>query len=504
MTAHYTRDIEFQSGFGVLQTPVHLFTVAALLGFDPPRIDRPFRYMDLACGDGLTLALLADMYPHGEFIGVDFNAQHIERARDLAERAGLTNLRFVEADLADLRAADWPELDFCAAAGVYSWLDADRRRAVRDVMATALRPGGLAYLHYAAQPGIAQSAALYRATTEIGAAEQGASPDRLKTALATLGRLKAGGARFFREQPTAARRFDAILANDARNEAHEVFNAQEGGLWSIDVIRDFDAAGLAFVGHGGLHHNFAELAPSAALADACAHPLPDVAQLLHDVAWNVAQRRDVFVKHGGRTRPVADVLGGMPLYAVPDALGQRARADAAQSFPGGGFGTPLMAKVAAVAAEARCFDDIWTASDLADAPPAAVARAVCLLLAARLINVAAKPAATAGPDAARQMPSKLNRIVLADDLGLEQPRPLASPVAGSRLLLPIKDRLYLWALLGGDLGTAWTKLGPLQDMFRGDQGQPLSRDDFARTIQHSLPAFAKLAAPELLRLEILR
>ena len=33
---------------------------------------------------------------------------------------------------------------------------------------------------------------------------------------------------------------------------------------------------------------------------------------------------------------------------------------------------------------------------------------------------------------------------------------------------------------------------------------PLSRDDFARTIQTSLPAFAKLAAPELLRLEILR
>lgn len=46
-------------------------------------------------------------------------------------------------------------------------------------------------------------------------------------------------------------------------------------------------------------------------------------------------------------------------------------------------------------------------------------------------------------------------------------------VVGTRVLLPIKDRLYLWALVGLDLNEAWQRLGDLQDMFWDGQNNPL-------------------------------
>src|SRR3546814_10811048 len=65
--------------------------LALLHGFRVPDARAPFRYLELGCGQGFGLCLLAALYPHGAFVGVDFNPEHIAHARELAHGAGLSN-----------------------------------------------------------------------------------------------------------------------------------------------------------------------------------------------------------------------------------------------------------------------------------------------------------------------------------------------------------------------------------------------------------------------------
>ena len=162
MKSQYTQDVEFNSGFGSLQTPIHLFTAAILCGYDQLDVTRPFRYLDLACGNGHTLTLLADAYPQADFVGIDINPAHIEKANSIAERAGLTNVTFIQGDVVDLNSADYQPFDICAVSGVFSWLDQGRQKSLLSFVHDIVRKGGLFYLDYSAQPGMSQNATVYK------------------------------------------------------------------------------------------------------------------------------------------------------------------------------------------------------------------------------------------------------------------------------------------------------------------------------------------------------
>jgi len=57
---------------------------------------------DIACGSGHALVLLAQAFPASRFTGYDLDEGAIARARAEADAAGLTNLRFEVADIAEL------------------------------------------------------------------------------------------------------------------------------------------------------------------------------------------------------------------------------------------------------------------------------------------------------------------------------------------------------------------------------------------------------------------
>src|SRR5450432_4226247 len=90
-------DILYPSGFYSYQTPVMLDYVAAINGIAPPVANgMPFTYLDLGCGDGFTIILLAAIYPQCRFIGVDFNPGHVAVGSALAKAGGIDNVTFVE------------------------------------------------------------------------------------------------------------------------------------------------------------------------------------------------------------------------------------------------------------------------------------------------------------------------------------------------------------------------------------------------------------------------
>ena len=97
------------------------------------------RVADLGCGTGLAFGRLERAVgAAGEVDGVDRTAAMLARARRRIARRGWTNVRLVEADLAEWR----PAAPLDGAISVLALgLAPDLERAVANV-ATALRPGG--------------------------------------------------------------------------------------------------------------------------------------------------------------------------------------------------------------------------------------------------------------------------------------------------------------------------------------------------------------------------
>jgi SAM-dependent methyltransferase len=61
-------------------------------------IERSHRVLDVGCGTGLTTRHAASVASSGSVLGVDLSSAMLEVARQRARRAGLTNVRFEQAD----------------------------------------------------------------------------------------------------------------------------------------------------------------------------------------------------------------------------------------------------------------------------------------------------------------------------------------------------------------------------------------------------------------------
>ncbi|QDU36247.1 hypothetical protein Mal4_05310 [Maioricimonas rarisocia] len=66
------------------------------------RLQEGIDVMDVGCGAGRALNLLAETFPSSRFVGVDFSEEAIEMGRQLARDRGLTNTEFIVRDAAQL------------------------------------------------------------------------------------------------------------------------------------------------------------------------------------------------------------------------------------------------------------------------------------------------------------------------------------------------------------------------------------------------------------------
>lgn len=448
----YTTDVVYPSAFGAFQAPAHLAQAVWMGGRLPPGVDGSFAYADLGCGAGLTLCVLADCYPDADFHGVDFNPQHIAQGRDLAARAGLTNISFHEASFRDLPDLRLPRLRFIGLSGVYSWLPPELRHACMAFAGRKLEADGAVFLHYAALPGNAQIDALYALIREAARDLEGDSVERFLAACAIARRLQGAEARFFRANPLAAAWLKQFDSQDARSMAHEVLNAQTASLSARDAADEAAAHGLTFVANAQLELNDLELtAPDALRADLAA-AAPVAREMLMDAVRNTHSRMDVLMRPGAGSREApalwADRLTRGPLLEERRELTRRSGVDLMTAT--------YDAILAQTGGGAVFLPDLLQASQIngdGEGP-----RCVQRLVALKLLNLLRRPYAQARPQAPITMASKLNQLVLEDQIESSGPTPFASPVAGTQVLMPPQDRLALLHLLGGDFAAAWRRI----------------------------------------------
>ena len=200
----YVTDVAYTSAFYREITPTWIAMTSLLLGHRPPDLAKPFTYADLGCGNGFTTLVVAATCPHADVWGFDFNPAHVEFASDLAARAGLGNVRFVETSFADLEAmpdGTLPDFDFMVSHGVLSWISPANRRHLVGAVAKRLKPGGLVYLSYNVTTGWTAMVPVQALMRMLAVA----SPERTDAAvpgvLDFIDRLKQGGCAVFPGQP---------------------------------------------------------------------------------------------------------------------------------------------------------------------------------------------------------------------------------------------------------------------------------------------------------------
>ena len=138
----YIRDVEFPSTYVVYQAPIHMSCAAAMCGFSPPKSSGEYGYCELGCSSGATLNPLAAANPKAQFFGVDFNTEHIRKARSTAKTASLDNVTYIEASFEDLAAHDLPTFDFISMSieRTFGWWMMETRSAEGSFQSLTLAP----------------------------------------------------------------------------------------------------------------------------------------------------------------------------------------------------------------------------------------------------------------------------------------------------------------------------------------------------------------------------
>lgn len=300
----YVTDTSYADKFFRELSPAWLNYVAAVNGGRPRILDKPFTYLELGCGFGNSTVVNAAAFPSGEFHGCDLNPAHIEGGVRHAAALGVSNVQFHESSFDQMLSLDLPPFDFIVLHGVYSWVGAEARQAIRRVVGKTLKPGGLVYVSYNCLPGWSAEAPLRRLLLEFSATAKGGTPERTEVALQVLKGLSGSKLRYFTANPSAVTAVDSYVRGPSNYLAHEFLNQTWEPFYSIDIADELAEAETRYLGSATLVDNHPTLMVDGLAAEAVAKlATPRQRQLAMDFATNQRFRRDVFVRRQKSREP---------------------------------------------------------------------------------------------------------------------------------------------------------------------------------------------------------
>jgi SAM-dependent methyltransferase len=387
----YFTDIPYTDKFYAELAPRYLAFACLRQGVRAPRLEPGSAYLELGCGQGYGLNLLAAANPRMTFRGVDFHPGQIANARRLAEAAGLRNIAFEDhsfEQLLALPAGAATKFDVVALHGVYSWVSAESRAAIVRILDQVLKPGAMVYVSYNCLPGWAPLAPLQRFVAEHVARSPGNVQVRVIEALRAALQLVEGNASYFEALPFLKPRIEEALRQDPAYLVHEYLNEHSQPLYHADVARQLGEARLTFAASANIADDLINLAAPSALQGAV-QAASDATwrETLLDYAGSKPFRRDVFVR--GRNTLGAFEREQMldetwfALLTTPDAV--------TYEFPipiGTVAGRPAIYQpiVEALAKGPTTFGELRRLPALANAHEGALLQAVTLLVGGRQIH----------------------------------------------------------------------------------------------------------------------
>jgi hypothetical protein len=324
----YVLDSSYPDTFFQELSPAWLSYVSAMSGVPAKPLDSAFTYLELGAGFAHSTIVNAGAFPRGEFHACDFNPEHIEGGRRYASALGLPNIEFHEASFEQLLNKELPPFDFIVLHGVYSWVGAEPRAAIRRIIHEKLANGGLVYVSYNCMPGWASELPVRRLLVELASASAGDSADKMRRAVELLTQMNARGSRYLELNPEAAKAIESYGRVPPSYLAHEFFNETWEPFYSVDVMDEMAQAGATYVGSATLADNH----PMLVVEESATESLKALSSLRQqhlalDFATNRRFRRDVFIRSdtarspADAARAINDVVIGT--VSDPRLLGTR-------------------------------------------------------------------------------------------------------------------------------------------------------------------------------------
>ena len=246
----YVLDDVYPSNFHPEFTPNWIDAMLRARNVAPPRSPgNAFAMMDLGCGDGLGLIIVAAAHPEGRFVGVDALPAHVERGTSVASSCGVTNVSFRCAFFSDVENPPEPAFDYVTAQGVMSWVGADNQQHVRRIAASHLRPGGILCVGYNCQPGWKDALAFQQMVRMLADEETGDAIARFDAAVERIRAMGAAGAAAF--SGPFMEWLDGLRGRlPASYFPHEYLNRYWTPHWSAEMIEAMAAHGFGFAAPG--------------------------------------------------------------------------------------------------------------------------------------------------------------------------------------------------------------------------------------------------------------
>ncbi len=293
----YVTDVAYMAGYYPFQSPYHLEAACLLRSVRPPDIGPGLSYVELGCGRGHGALILAASNPGWTVTALDFHPAHIAEARRLAAAAGLRNVTFLEADLADPASPGLvPEADIVSLHGVWSWVPPAVRAGIVALLRTRLRAGGLAHVSYNSLPGWQGALGMQRLLREAGL-RGGTRSDRQAQAGMDVLRALAATEAVHLGTPVVRTTLEHAARMPHEYIAHEYMNAAWSPSFHMDVCADLAPARLDWAASVQVIDSFPELSltpEQRALVDR--YDEPAMRELVRDTCQDRLLRNDVFVR----------------------------------------------------------------------------------------------------------------------------------------------------------------------------------------------------------------
>lgn len=322
----YVADTAYTHHYYAELAPPHLDLMALTAGVQPPEgAGGSFRYCELGCGNGMSTNLLAAANPAATFVGIDFMPVHVATANQVARRAGISNVQFLEMSFAEACKQSFEPFDYIVAHGVYSWITPANRAEMVEFFRRFLAPGGLVYLSYNTYPGWLTIAPVQKVVSEYADSLRGASTQRVKAGFEFATKLLQQGAAALAQSPAAKAQIERASSMPRNYLAQEYLNAAWYPMYVTEVMRELQPAKLEYVASATAAENDLRFLVSDELAATIREqPTEELRQLIKDISINARFRRDIYARGARRLTGLdqRQMLGAchVALVKAPEAI----------------------------------------------------------------------------------------------------------------------------------------------------------------------------------------
>ncbi|MGD9884200.1 MAG: methyltransferase regulatory domain-containing protein [Reyranella sp.] len=454
-TSGYITDLEYTHGYYRELHPDILRLACLYAGVAPPLGDQ-LTYLELGFGQGLSINIHAAANT-GQYWGTDFNPSQAAHAGALAAASGSGARLFDEAFADFANRPDLPDFDVIALHGIWTWISAENRQVIIDLIRRKLRVGGIVYVSYNCFPGWAPAEPLRHLMTlnsDLAGSDAAGMIGKVEGALKFARSIADSGALYFELNPAVMERLERITDQPKNYLAHEYFNRDWDLMAFSEVARLLNDAKLTFAASAHLtdHLDGINLTPDGAeLLAGIQHPV--LKQSVRDYLVNQQFRRDIFVKGLRRLTPIerSELMQGQGFMLTTPV------ADVPLKVQGAiGEGTlqehiykPLLEVLAENDYQPKSMLRIAGHPKLKSLPPPHVAEALMALSGIGHVTPARVPTA-----ATRANSKALNKAICLRSRSTADINYLASPVTGAGAAVGRMEQLFLLGLGQGKSSAA--------------------------------------------------